>query len=183
MSKKNKFIIFCLFNILILICILVLSSPLYKTVSQYTEKKQLRDNEFVKNSIVINPNAKSEKIINRTLKIKFNADVDSSLNWDFKSQQDIIEIKIGENSIVKYEGKNLSNKVMTVTADFIALPKEIIPYLIKTECFCFTSQTLGPGESQIFTVVFFFDPSLDSDNNLDDIKDLTFTYKLSEYTS
>ena len=115
--------------------------------------------------------------------IKFNAEVDSSLQWDFQALKDAIEIKVGQNSIVKYEGKNLSNKTITATADFIALPEKIIPYLIKTECFCFTEQTLAPGESQIFTMVFFLDPSLDSDKDLDNIKDLVFTYQLSEYKS
>ena len=78
---------------------------------------------------------------------------------------------------------DLSNKSITVTADFTALPEKIIPYLIKTECFCFTEQTLKPGESQLFTMVFFLDPSLDSDKELNDITDLVFTYKLSEYKS
>ena len=44
-------------------------------------------------------------------------------------------------------------------------------------------QTLKPGESQIFTMLFFIDPSLDKDKELDDIKELVFTYRLSEYTS
>ena len=56
-----------------------------------------------------------------------------------------------------------------------------MPYLIKTECFCFTQQTLAPGESQIFTMVFFLDPSLDQDNNLDSLKELTLTYKFFEF--
>ena len=115
--------------------------------------------------------------------IKFNSEVDSSLQWNFISLQDRIEIKVGEQRIIHYEGKNLSNKTITATADFIALPKKIIPYLIKTECFCFTEQTLKPGESQIFTMVFFLDPILDSDKKLDDILDLVFTYRLSKYTS
>ena len=84
---------------------------------------------------------------------------------------------------MKYEGKNLSDKTITATADFIALPEVIIPYLIKTECFCFIEQTLLPGESQIFTMVFFLDSSLDLDKDLDNIKDLVFTYRFSEYKS
>ena len=56
-------------------------------------------------------------------------------------------------------------------------------FLLKTECFCFTEQTLAPGESQTFTMVFFLDPSLDLDKDLDNIEDLIFTYQLSEYKS
>ena len=86
-----------------------------------------------------------------------------------------------ENQVVKFEGKNLSHNTITGTADFFALPEEILPYLIKTECFCFTKQILKPGESQIFSMVFFLDPSLDQDSDLDNLKELTLTYKFSEF--
>ena len=177
--KKNKFIIIYLSSILLLILILVSSIPF----TDYLKRISINDNQFVKDQVVINPNAKSSKVIDRMMTIKFNAEVDGSLQWDFQALKDTKEIKVGQNSIVKYEGKNLSNKTITATADFIALPEKIIPYLIKTECFCFTEQTLAPGESQIFTMVFFLDPSLDSDKDLDNIKDLVFTYQLSEYKS
>ena len=177
--KKNKFIIIYLSSILLLIVILVSSIPF----TGYLKKISINDNQFVKDQVVINPNAKSLKIIDRMMTIKLNAEVDGSLQWDFQALKDAIEIKVGQNSIVKYEGKNLSNQTITATADFIALPEKIIPYLIKTECFCFTEQTLAPGESQVFTMVFFLDPSLDSDIDLKDIKDLVFTYRLSEYKS
>ena len=177
--KKNKFIIIYLSSILLLIVILVSSIPF----TGYLKKISINDNQFVKDQVVINPNAKSLKIIDRMMTIKFNAEVDGSLQWDFQSLKNAIEIKVGQNSIIKYEGKNLSNKTFTATAEFIVLPEKIIPYLIKTECFCFTKQTLAPGESQIFTMVFFLDPSLDLDKDLDNIKDLVFTYHFSEYKS
>ena len=177
--KKNKFIVIYIFGVLLLIFILALTIPFNNLV----KKINLRNNEFVKDQIVINPSAKSPKIIERKMTINFKAEKESSLQWNFQSLQESINIKVGENSIIHYKGTNLSNKSITVTADFLAFPEKITPYLIKTECFCFTEQTLNPGESQIFTMVFFLDPSLDSDKDLEDIKDLVFTYHLSEYTS
>ena len=97
--------------------------------------------------------------------------------------QEVVNVKIGENKIIRYEGKNLSNKTLVSTANFNVSPEIILPYLIKTECFCFTEQTLLPGESKIFTMVFFLDPSMDSDINLDNLKELVFTYEFSEYKS
>ena len=97
--------------------------------------------------------------------------------------QDTINVKIGENKIITYKGKNLSNRIITSTANFIVSPESIYPYLVKTECFCFTEQTLKPGESKIFTMIFYLDPSLDSDSNLDKLKELVFTYEFSEYKS
>ena len=177
--KKNKFVIFYLFNIVLLFVVLLLAIP----ASKFLSKINLEDNEFVTDQAVINPDAKSPKVIDRTMAIKFIAEVDSLLEWDFKALQDTINVKIGENKIISYEGKNLSDRIITSTANFIVSPESIYPYLVKTECFCFTEQTLKPGESKIFTMVFYLDPSLDSDSNLDKLKELVFTYEFSEYKS
>ena len=177
--KKNKFVIFYIFTIVLLFIVLLLTIP----ASKFLSKINFDDNEFVKGQMVINPDAKSPKVIDRTMEIKLVAEVDSLLEWDFKTLQNTINIKIGENKVIRYEGKNLSNRTITSTANFFASPESIFPYLIKTECFCFTEQTLKPGESKIFTMIFYLDPSLDSDKNLDDLKELVFTYEFSEYKS
>ena len=177
--KKNKFVIFYIFNIILLLTVLLLAIP----ASKFLSKINLADNEFVTGQAVINPNAKSPKVIDRTMEIKLVAEVDSLLEWDFRVLQDTINVKIGENKIISYKGKNLSDRTITSTANFVASPESIYPYLVKTECFCFTEQTLKPEESKIFTMVFYLDPSLDSDSNLDKLKELVFTYEFSEYKS
>ena len=153
--------------------------PTYK----YLSKSSVEDNEFVKGQIIINPEAKSSTILDRELNIKFIAKVDQSLEWEFEPLQENIKVKIGENNIIKYKGKNVSNKTITSTANFIVDPEAVQVYLIKTECFCFTEQTLKSGESQIFTMVFYVDPALDSNWYFDDLEDLVFTYEFSEYKS
>ena len=177
--NKNKFLIFFIVNIFLLLIVLLLSIPATKFLS----KINLDDNEFVEGQTIINPKAISPKIIDRTMTINFIAKVDSSLEWEFKPLQDTIDVKIGENRIIEYEGKNLSNRTITSTANFIAEPEAFQAYLVKTECFCFTEQTLKSGESKIFTMVFYIDPSLDSDWYFDDLKELVFTYEFSEYKS
>jgi len=177
--KKNKFVIFYIFNIILLFIILLLAIP----ASKFLSKINIDDNEFVIGQAVISPKAKSPKVIERTMEIKLIAEVDSLLEWDFKVLQDTINVKIGENKIISYKGKNLSDRIITSTANFVVSPESIYPYLVKTECFCFTEQTLKPGESKIFTMVFYLDPSLDSDSNLDKLKELVFTYEFSEYKS
>ena len=177
--KKNKFAIFYIFNIILLLIVLLLAIP----ASKFLSKINLADNEFVTGQAVINPNAKSPKVIDRTMEIKLVAEVDSLLEWDFKVLQDTISVKIGENKTISYKGKNLSDRTITSTANFVVSPESIHPYLVKTECFCFTEQTLKPEESKIFTMVFYLDASLDSDSNLDKLKELVFTYEFSEYKS
>jgi len=177
--KKNKFVIFYIFNIILLFIVLLLAIP----ASKFLSKININDNEFVTGQAVINPKAKSPKVIERTMEIKLIAEVDSLLEWDFKVLQDTINVKIGENKIISYKGKNLSDRIITSTANFVVSPESIYPYLVKTECFCFTEQTLKPGESKIFTMIFYLDPSLDSDSNLNKLKELVFTYEFSEYKS
>jgi len=176
---KKKYFIIIAINILLILFVLLLSIPAYK----YLSKDNVDDNEFAKGQVIINPEAKSPTILDRTISIKFIAKVDKSLDWEFEPLQESIKVKIGENNIVKYKGKNLSNKTITSTANFLVDPEAVQVYLIKTECFCFTEQTLKSGESQIFTMVFYIDPTLDSDWYFDDLKDLVFTYEFSEYKS
>jgi len=176
---KKKFFIIIAINVLFIACILLLAIPTYR----YLSKDNVADNEFVKGQIIINPKAKSPAILDRTLNIKLVAKVDQSLEWEFEPLKENIKVNIGENNIIKYKGKNISNKTITSTANFIVNPKAAQVYLIKTECFCFTEQTLKSGESQIFTMVFYVDPALDSDWYFNDLEDLVFTYEFSEYKS
>ena len=177
--KKNRFLIFLVFNVILLTLILFLTVP----ISKYLSKTSLKDNEYVKNQVIINPSAKSSEVLDRSIEIKLIAKVDKLLEWEFRPLQESLNVKIGENNIVKYIGKNLSNQTITSTANFFASPETVQPYLIKTECFCFIEQTLKSGESKIFTMVFYVDPSIDSDRNFDDLKELVFTYEFSEYKS
>ena len=177
--KKNRFLFFVILNTVLLIVILFLSIP----ISKLLKKIDLEDNEFIEGQVIINPKAVSPAILDREVNIKLLAKVDESLNWSFEPLQDNIVVKIGENTKVEYIGKNLTNEILTSTANFVASPDTIQPYLIKSECFCFIEQTLNSGESKIFTMVFFIDPSMDSDKNFNDLKELVFTYEFSEYKS
>jgi cytochrome c oxidase assembly protein Cox11 len=175
--KKNKFFILLIVNIFLLLIIILLSIP----ASKFLSKINLDDNEFVKGQRIINPEATPPQIIDRSMNIKFIAEVDNALKWELKALNESISFKIGENQTIMYEGKNISDRTITATADFFASPEAILPYLIKTECFCFTEQTLKPEETQIFTMVFYLDPALDKDWYFNDLKELVFTYKFSEY--
>ena len=177
--KKNKFFILLIVNIFLLLIIILLSIP----ASKFLSKINLDDNEFVKGQRIINPKTDPPQVIDRAMNIKFIAEVDGALNWELKALNESIDFKIGENQIIKYEGKNLSDRTITSTADFFVSPETILPYLVKTECFCFIEQTLKPGETKIFTMVFYLDPALDKDWYFKDLKELVFTYKFSEYKS
>ena len=179
MQYKNKFLIIIAVNILLILIFILIAIPSIN----YLSKSKINNNEYVKDQIIINPDAESPEILDRSVEIKLLAKVDETLNWEFEPVDDFIKIKIGENKVIKYRGKNLSNKTITSTANFIVNPEAVQAYLVKTECFCFTEQTLKPGESQIFTMVFYIDPSIDSDWYFNNLKDIVFTYEFSEYKS
>ena len=99
-------------------------------ITGYEKIVYLSDNEYVKDSTITSNQIVSKKVIDRKMKINFLAEIDDSLNWNFFSLKENSEIKVGENMVVKFEGKNLSNKPITATADFIAFPEKILPYII-----------------------------------------------------
>ena len=178
--KNKKFLIFFILNAFLLVFILILVIPFSSFLKTNIK---LDNNEFVKDQYIINPEKKDNKILERNIEIKFVAKVDDLLEWEFKPIDENITIKIGENKIIEYIGKNISNRTITSTANFLIEPESVKDYLVKSECFCFIEQTLKSGESQIFTMVFYIDPSIDNDDKFDNLKDLVFTYEFSEYKS
>ena len=94
-----------------------------------------------------------------------------------------LKFKVGENLLVKYKAKNLSDAENSGTATFNVLPEKVGPYFIKTECFCFEKQTLKPNEKQEFVLTFFLDPKVVDDNKTKNISDVTlsFTFFASEF--
>ena len=122
----------------------------------------------------------SSTILDRDIKLKFNADVNESINWLFTPPTDI-KFKVGENILVNYKAKNLSKSNTSGTATFNVLPEKIGPYFIKTQCFCFEKQTLKSGETIDMPVVFYIDPSISEDPSMNDIEEITLSYTFFKY--
>jgi cytochrome c oxidase assembly protein subunit 11 len=123
----------------------------------------------------------SLNIIDRDIKIQFNADVNDSLNWSFQSPKNIEQFKVGENIKVEYVATNNSNKENIGTATFNVLPEKIGPYFIKTQCFCFEKQILKSNETVQMPVVFYIDPAIAEDPTMKDIDTITLSYTFFKY--
>ena len=123
----------------------------------------------------------SLKIINRDIKLQFNADVNDSLDWSFIAPQNIEQFKVGENMKVEYIAKNNSNKENIGTATFNVLPEKVGPYFIKTQCFCFEKQTLKSKETAKMPVVFYIDPAIAEDPTMENIETITLSYTFFKY--
>lgn len=116
------------------------------------------------------------KPIDRVVTVSFSGDVNQGMPWAFFPKQNKIEAKVGETYLAFFEAKNLSDKPITGTATFNVSPEPWGPYFVKIQCFCFTEQTLLPGESVEMPVTFYLDPELAQDRLLNRMSDVTLSY-------
>ena len=99
------------------------------------------------------------EVLDQTIKVRFDANVSPGVNWDFRPNQREVELRIGETRQVGYTAHNNSTRTVTGTATFNVTPQSAGAYFNKIECFCFTEQTLKPGETADMPIVFFIDLS------------------------
>lgn len=119
-----------------------------------------------------NIDGKSEKIVH----VSFDSNVMPDVKWEFKAKQNNIDVKLGQNVLAFYTIKNLSDKPVTAIAEYNVTPHKAALYFSKLECFCFTNQTLQPGESLELPVLFFVDKRLGDDEVTKDVQDITLSY-------
>jgi cytochrome c oxidase assembly protein subunit 11 len=112
----------------------------------------------------------------RTIAIRFDANIAGSLGWTFVPKQLEMTVKIGEQGMATYRAVNTSDRELTGTAVFNVTPVSAGVYFNKIQCFCFTKQTLAAGESADLPVVFFVDPAIASDAGTNKIGAITLSY-------
>ncbi len=116
--------------------------------------------------------------LDKTVSVRFDANTSSKLAWAFHPVQPAVKVKFGEQTMAYYEAVNRSDKVLTGTAVFNVTPPQAGAFFNKIQCFCFTEQTLKPGESIDMPVVFFVDPDMIDDPDAAGIKEITLSYTM-----
>ena len=99
----------------------------------------------------------------RTITVQFDGGVNSKLPWAFHPEQMTMQVVPGELNEAKYFARNDSARAIVGSAVPSVAPARASGYFTKTECFCFTAQTLQAGESRDMPVRFIVDPDLPSD--------------------
>lgn len=116
------------------------------------------------------------EILDRTMRVRFTADADRSLPWEFDSEVREVQVRLGEPMLINYTARNLSDQPVAGTAVYNVNPQRTGIYFTKVECFCFDEQILMPGEEATFPVYFFVDAALDRDRAMDDVRAITLSY-------
>lgn len=108
--------------------------------------------------------------------VRFDANINADLPWKFEPVQETVRIAPGARTQILYRATNLTARTTTGQAVFNVSPEIAGPYFSKIECFCFTEQTLKPGESVKMPVIFFVDPKLRDDPDTKHIDEITLSY-------
>jgi cytochrome c oxidase assembly protein subunit 11 len=120
--------------------------------------------------------AAPERATNSRVSVRFDANTSGNLAWSFHAVQTQMTVKVGEQNMAYYKATNVSDQPVTGTAVFNVTPVQAGAYFNKIQCFCFTEQTLEPGESIEMPVSFFVDPDMLDDPDTVNIKEITLSY-------
>ncbi len=111
----------------------------------------------------------------RLLTIEFDANLRSNLPWTFTPVEKSVSVHPGALTQVTYEVRNRSDRPVTGQAIPSFGPQLAGRYFKKLDCFCFTQQTLAPGEVRIMPVVFVIEPDFPRD-----VSTVTLSYTFFE---
>lgn len=116
------------------------------------------------------------QVLGRKITVRFDANITGGLPWKFEPEVNSIDVRLGEVVTVNFVATNLSARTTVGQAAYNVTPSTIGAYFQKINCFCFTEQTMAPGEKREMPVVFYVDPALVSDSENDSLKTITLSY-------
>jgi len=140
--------------------------PFYQKICEVTGV-----NNVLKADVVENTQVDPARLVT----IEFDSNLSGKLPWTFKPLQTSVRVHPGELTTVMYEIRNTAQRPVTGQAIPSYGPQIAVRYFKKLECFCFTQQTLQPGEARQMPVVFVIERGLP-----DDINTITLSYSFFE---
>jgi cytochrome c oxidase assembly protein subunit 11 len=147
------------------------SVPLYRLFCQATG--------FGGTTMIASESKAAQAAANATgarISIRFDASTASDMPWTFHASQATDTITIGERDIATYVARNHSSKPITGMATFNVTPETAGKYFNKIQCFCFTEQTLQPGQEVTMPVLYYVDPAILDDPNMRGVEQITLSY-------
>lgn len=124
----------------------------------------------------VSASAGADRVLEKTVKVRFDATTDRTLPWKFKPAQREMTLRIGETGLAFYEATNLSDQPVAGRATYNVTPDAAGAFFTKIDCFCFTEQVLEPGESVQMPVTFYVDPDMMTDTDGKHVQRITLSY-------
>jgi cytochrome c oxidase assembly protein subunit 11 len=112
----------------------------------------------------------------KTMSIRFDAGTTAGLPWSFAPELSTDTVQVGQRDMAFYTARNNSDRALTGTATFNVEPEQAGRYFNKIQCFCFTEQTLEPGQEVRMPVLFYVDPAALDDPNMEGVEQITLSY-------
>ncbi len=110
------------------------------------------------------------------MSIRFDASTAYDMPWTFSPAQSTDTVAIGQRDMAVYVAKNNDSEPITGTATFNVEPSQAGRYFHKIQCFCFTEQTLQPGQEVNMPVLYYVDPAIRDDEFMADVEQITLSY-------
>ncbi len=114
--------------------------------------------------------------VGKIINVRFDANTNSALPWTFEPEKRVERTALGARKMAFYTARNHSDVPVTGTATFNVTPSQAGQYFTKIQCFCFTEQTLKPGEEIRMPVVYYVDPKILDDPEGRKISEITLSY-------
>lgn len=114
----------------------------------------------------------------RILKVHFVANVAPGLDWSVEPETDAVELRTGETRTVFFRFHNKADHEEIAHAVYNVTPEISGAWFNKINCFCFTDQTMKAHGDEELPVVFFLDPKLEADHDMDRVSEITLSYSL-----
>ncbi|HYD44321.1 MAG TPA: cytochrome c oxidase assembly protein [Phenylobacterium sp.] len=141
------------------------SVPLYRAFCQITGF----------DGTTMRASAPSRVVLDKSLTIRFDTNV-RGVPLEFTAEQVSQELKIGATGLAFFKVTNTSDQPVTTRATYNVVPESAGPYFQKLQCFCFTEQTIAPGKTIEFPMVYFVDPEYASDFETRGKREVTLSY-------
>ncbi len=166
MDKNTKTLMLVFAAVAVMIGLAFASVPLYRMFCQVTGfggTTMLADKA-------------PDTVLDREVIVRFDTNTSRNINWSFRPEKHQETVKLGQQGLIAFYAKNNDKVPSAGTALYNVTPLKVGKYFKKIQCFCFNDQTLNPGEEMPMPVVFFVDPALNDDPEMDDVKYITLSY-------
>lgn len=167
MSGKTKTVLAAFVALAVMVGLVSASVPLYRLFCKATG---------IGGTPRVASSAPVGEVQTRTVEIRFDTNLAKGMPWKFEPNQRSMVIHLGEPNVATFTAENPTNETIVGTAAFNVTPAKAGQYVNKIQCFCFSEQTLKPGQKVEMPVQFFIDPAIATDPDTSDVTTITLSY-------